>query len=299
MFLKVFLLSDIVAGSSDCIVSQFWDRPHPADSPYLWPCSPTPTLVSWTLWHKALFMSLHLGQNQRLALPLGKWYAQTQPWGWYYHTDTNYLWLETPTQWIHHGGIPQCTWQHSFYGQGKVAHPPSLKDLKKATMAICGQKVILTGYDACNQADCKQDFCQTMLAMVFFRQWGLSLYLAGVQRELQDALSQGIGYAVSDGFLYKDKTGAAAWIIEGLTSNLQLTGQWHMLGQAADQSSFQSQLAGLVRVLYTLTFWPPKSVKPPLQLACDGLSVITCLTLHDQLTLQNLTLIYWRWPEIC
>jgi len=77
MFLKVFLLLEIVKGSSKYIVSQFWDCPHLAASPYLWPRTPTPTGSSWKMWQKALSTSLHLGRNQRLALPLGKWYAQT------------------------------------------------------------------------------------------------------------------------------------------------------------------------------------------------------------------------------
>jgi len=113
-----------------------------------------------------------------------------------------------------------------------------------------------------------------MLAMVFSKQWGLTIQLVGAQRELHDALSSGIGYAVSDG-LYKDAKGVAAWIIEGLTSNLHLIGQWHVPGQEDEHSSFHSELAGIFGVLYTLTFWPPKSIKPPLQLACDGILVIT------------------------
>jgi len=102
----------------------------------------------------------------------------------------------------------------------------------------------------------------------FFLDSGVYVFILQEHKEaeLQDALSQGIGYAVSNGS-YKDKMGAAAWIIKGLTSNLRLTSQWHVLGQAADHSSFQSKLVGLVGVLYMLTFWPPKSVKPPFQLA--------------------------------
>jgi len=186
-----------------------------------------------------------------------------QPRGWYYHTNTNSLWLKTPTQWIRLRGIPQHTRQHSFHGHGEVAHPAPMNEVRKATTATCGQKVILTGFDVCKTVDCNQDFCQAMLAMVFSIQWGLTIQLVGVQRDLHDALSLGIGYAVSDR-LYKDAKGVAAWIIEGLTSNLCLTSQWHVPGQEDDHSSFCSKLAGIVGVLYTLTFWPPKSIKPPL-----------------------------------
>ncbi len=54
-----------------------------------------------------------------------------------------------------------------------------------------------------------------------------------------------------------------------------LVGKWHTLGQPTDHSSFQSLLARLVGVLYTLTFWPPNTSTPNFWLACNGLLVIT------------------------
>ncbi len=111
----------------------------------------------------------------------------------------------------------------------------------------------------------------------FSLQWGLSIQLVGAQAAVWSTLSAGKGYAVSDG-LYKNNTGAAAWIIEGPTSSLCLIGQWYMPGHNNDHSSFRSELAGIVGVLYTLAFWPPLSHKPVLRLACDGLSVVTRLT---------------------
>jgi len=111
----------------------------------------------------------------------------------------------------------------------------------------------------------------------FSSQWGLSIQLVGAQAAIRSALSAGKGYAVSNS-LYKNNTGAAAWIIEGPNSSLRLIGQWYMPSHNEDNSSFWSELAGIVGVLYSLTFWPPSSHKPVLRLACDGLSVVACLT---------------------
>jgi len=101
--------------------------------------------------------------------------------------------------------------------------------------------------------------------------------LTGSQSILLDALTQGWGYAVSDSS-FKDDNGLAAWIIEGHNSTQQLVGQVRTPGHPVDHSSFRSEVAGIVGVLYTLTFWPPCSGKPDLQLACDGLSVVKRLT---------------------
>jgi len=90
------------------------------------------------------------------------------------------------------------------------------------------------------------------------------------------ALSEGIGYAVSDGS-FQDTAGAAAWIIEGSTLTVRLIGKWHTPRPPDAHSSFRSKLAGIVGILYTLTFWAPMTIKPHFRITCDGLSVITRL----------------------
>jgi len=100
MYLKVFWLSDIVIGSSKSIAQQFWDRPHLADSPFSWPKTMLPSPQAWSSWHQALTSALHLGRNQRLAIPLEHWFIQSQPSGWYYHPPTNSLWEVQVHQWI-------------------------------------------------------------------------------------------------------------------------------------------------------------------------------------------------------
>jgi len=54
MHLQVFLLSDIVTGTGESIATQFWDHPHPANSPFEWPLTVSTPQQLWTLWHQAL-----------------------------------------------------------------------------------------------------------------------------------------------------------------------------------------------------------------------------------------------------
>jgi len=100
MFLQAFLLSDIVDGSGRGILSLFWDRPHPLDSSYTWPRTPVPSQAAWRLWQRALATSLNVGRNQKLAVPLGKWFAEAKQLGWYYHLPTNSLWFREQAQWF-------------------------------------------------------------------------------------------------------------------------------------------------------------------------------------------------------
>jgi len=116
-----------------------------------------------------------------------------------------------------------------------------------------------------------------MRATEFAQQWVLELNLTGAQRTFLAALSNGDGYAVCDGS-FKDGNGAAAWIIKGTDSQTRLCRQWYTPGHSDDHSAFRSKLAGLVGVLYSLTFWLPTTTKPLLRIACDGLSVISRLS---------------------
>jgi len=155
--------------------------------------------------------------------------------------------------------------------------PPPVHDLEKASVVHQGQKILLTGSGTCLWEDKNQDFCQKQRTTEFSKQWELSVCLLGSQSAFLDALTQGRGYAVSDGS-YKDDNGSAAWIIEGPNSTLQLVGQLYTPGHPGDHSSFRSKVAGIVGVLYTLTFWPLRTIKPAFHLACNGLLVVKCLT---------------------
>jgi len=152
-----------------------------------------------------------------------------------------------------------------------------MSKIKKATIARHGQKLCLTGYDACEAINTNMDWCQKLCSSEFAIQRGLKINQTGSQSALTNAFSCGLGYAVSDGS-FKDERGSATWIIDGPTSALRLSGQLHTPGKTTDHSSFQSEAAGIIGVMYTLTFWPLVSMKPVLHLACDGLSVINRLT---------------------
>jgi len=79
MFLHVFLLSDIVVGLGNYIPTQFWDQFMLLESTFDWPHTTKPSLNAGILWHTALTAALHLRCNQWLALPLGRWYAESSP----------------------------------------------------------------------------------------------------------------------------------------------------------------------------------------------------------------------------
>jgi len=88
MYLKVFLLSDIVIGSGESIATQFWDWRNLVNSPFEWPHTVPPTQQLWPclqpytldkinglLYHleNGMHSSIHVGVIPINALtPFGK-----------------------------------------------------------------------------------------------------------------------------------------------------------------------------------------------------------------------------------
>jgi len=119
----------------------------------------------------------------------------------------------------------------------------------------------MTRSSPCKQPPARIDPCHQMQASHFSTQWKLNVQLTGAKRAFQVALNHREGFAISDGS-FKDEKGTAAWIIEGSNADIRLVSHWHTPGQPEDHSSFRSELAGIVGVLYTLTFWPPAMEQP-------------------------------------
>jgi len=111
----------------------------------------------------------------------------------------------------------------------------------------------------------------------FAQEWKLELTHTGAITSLRLDLWNGHGYAVSDGS-YKSGNGAAAWIIEGMTAANRLTGVCYTPGCTDDNSSFRSELAGLLGLLHVLTYWKPTIGKPQCCITCDGQLVINQLS---------------------
>jgi len=126
----------------------------------------------------------------------------------------------------------------------------------------------------CEQRSQGIDPCHRLRMAEFSIQWVFKISLQGTQSKLQASLSRGEAYEVSDSS-FKDMTGSVAWIIEGANATNCLIGQWHTLGQPNDHSSFCIELAGIVGVLYTITFWPLQTHQSNFRLAFDGLSVVS------------------------
>ncbi len=72
MHLHVIYLLDICNGSGSRIEQQYWCKGQLADIyPFTWPKSAKLSPSDWNIWRRSLQLSLNLGSQQRLPVPLG------------------------------------------------------------------------------------------------------------------------------------------------------------------------------------------------------------------------------------
>jgi hypothetical protein len=78
-------------------------------------------------------------------------------------------------------------------------------------------------------------------------------------------------WVVSDGSFHPfTRCGTAAWILEGRTTKLQITGKVITPGQAADQSAYRSELAGLLAALTVINALASfHNISSALSIYCD------------------------------
>jgi len=88
-------------------------------------------------------------------------------------------------------------------------------------------------------------------SLQFVKDWEVNFHIIGNCDDLLSAITQGHGFAVSDGS-FKSQQGATAWIIEGTSSSSQVIGECFTPGYGEDHSSFRSKLAGIYSCLLFL-----------------------------------------------
>jgi len=273
MYLRVFLLSDICEGSSNHVLSQFWDKPRPAESPFLWPNSPLPSAADWQCWRNTLHQILHLGRQLQLGKPLGHWnYSAT---GWFFDPETVSLWHVMTQGATHHGQIPKrgrICWFHV------LDHPKENPPLTHwATIIQEGNHLRLTGYGSITKVmKATGNPIEYLRTLTFNQEWSLELQVVGNLDVLLEQVVGGNRLGVSDG-LYRKGSGTAAWIVEGTTADHCMLGQICTPGVDTDHSSFRSELAGIYSLLFTLWYLTRGQPKQRFRLACDGKSVLSKL----------------------
>jgi len=223
MFLHVIFLSDICNGAGSAIDNQYWTGEKPADYYHFqWPQVHKLMRRDWELWQRGLSQGLNLGQQGKLALPLGKWTSQMNSMNrWFTDISGDQLYHLQNDHWTTYSPIPLCRRTQVFHLQ---AHPIDRNEvprpLNRAMVYAHGQAITLTGH---GPIDFQANQTGNRPEQLFWELWKCEESLEGQVEALCDDILHGTVVAVSDGS-FQLGNGAAAWTIEGSTASNRIQG---------------------------------------------------------------------------
>jgi ribonuclease HI len=282
-FLKVITLADITTGDGKRLTDEALAG-EPSGTTwhhYNWPRNPAELSRShWKLWEKALHQAFTSGNTSSTSLqePLGSWLVDpSDSWQWFYDPISNALYHKTDDDWQAYTPTSSRSTHSSrptnkaFKLNPSIFIPPNIRSLEPATTRPLSSlhdsdTVIFTGSAQPHQPAVQQAEEPTL-------QLGMTLQEAvtvlpesekwavescnipeNVDFVIAQAIRNGIAVAASDGS-FDEATGIATsgYQLCSATTELQfdnsITGANQSPGEAEDQSSYRSELAGILGVL--------------------------------------------------
>jgi Reverse transcriptase (RNA-dependent DNA polymerase) len=240
MYLQVLTLAEIVTTDGKEFNDRGWTGVQ-GDKPG-WPNQGVLPPREWTLWRDAIrraFGNANDKSSRTLETPLGDWTTE-QPHRWWYNQDFRKIYKQTDhvTAFTAIEQRARRSQEGSFIRTGREQFVPA--GSLPATVHKSGETMILRGYSH-----------QRLPIPISSDEW----WGARQQRNPSDdgdsiiaKIEQGIAKAVADGS-FKDGWGTASGIVTGSSPTNDLTIDVITPGQAKDQCSFRSELAGLLAII--------------------------------------------------
>ena len=292
LYLKVFTVADISTGKGTHIRDEAWngiayDNGRDTSA---WPLWGKPALSSWTKWRSALQSTFCDKQNKKLSIPLGKWIHIPSTWKWY----------SLPRNGKH---TLVCKHQNKFYiykrtGRSNIA--PRFYKLRKPIEDITPSQLIPTTIKSVDKyyimspphsVETHLDNGEVNHSTVMTPWLNVDTYRKGAERAIKHAIENNRAVAVSDGSYAPNLgIGTASWCISTQNKANLLTAGAISPGPTHIQSSYRSEILGLLGVLEGLTNFCAKwnIQKGSCTILCDGLSAlnrvqqVTCETINTR-----------------
>ena len=276
IYLRAFTLSDIVTGDGLRIRDEAWNgRQYCNGRNYKnWPIWGRPGLQAWATWRTALRKTFCTRVVKRLDVPLGNWIEVPTEWHWFSATlkSPNDILIEKTSKGYR---------QYRKYGRSKLQKKYSLQ--VKQISNIDGMELLPTTVKKVHNYYIKDEPCQINEAANskgtnIRTQWlNVDPCRTGSVRLLVNALKRGSAIAVSDGSYLEEKgVGTASWVISTDDKKNMITARAISPGQARYQSSYRSEILGLLGILEELdAICKTQYIKRgKCRIFCDGISAL-------------------------
>ena len=277
LYLQAFTLADLSTGSGTHIRDEAWNgiKYKPGRDTTQWPVWGKPTQASWTKWRTALKATYCHEFPKRLSKPLGNWIYVPETWEWYNTT------IDSKPTLIKRRG--QAYYMYKQQGRSKLVYR-FYKRCKKISLDNTFMltpvtiKSIHNSYLMSVSLSCTIRQCQTQTPSNERTTWlNIEKYRKGSQRCIKEAIENDRAIAVSDGSYSVEKgTGTASWCISTQNKDNFITAGAISPGEATIQSSYRSEILGLLGILEELDqfckVW--NVTKGSCTIMCDGISAL-------------------------
>lgn len=169
-------------------------------------------------------------------------------WEWYFSPTMEQLLKLDKGTWHFFPHVIKRNKLPAFANRGTPTDPPP--DICRATVYMNREHIIYTGYDSilCNVSRPNSSLIDCLIKSKPDEHWCIShALIQGDGNDIAQAILQGEAIAVSD-CSFKDKYGTAAWVLEGNNHRGRNSGAVIVPGNAEDQLSYKSELAGIDKV---------------------------------------------------
>jgi exonuclease III len=253
LYFKAFLLSDIVTGDGKKIITEVWmGRQYTPQSRSIknWPLWGKPTSNEFNIWRSALKLTFCTSYDRKLKQPLGSWTKLPPSWSWFLRQYEGNLELLKKVE----NNVFECYEKSGrsqlvqrFVSTNRTTTRKDNMEIWPTTVSTSGTFTIADGFSSiepqkdCSVSDNPKYQCQWLC---------VDKYQKGSMTDLLRDIRLGHAIAVSDGSYYEQSgESGAAWIIASPDRKNFITATAIPPGPISIQSSYRSELVGLLALL--------------------------------------------------
>jgi hypothetical protein len=261
LYLQAYFISDLATASGETLSHHAWEgtrRIFGKTNHCKWPEQGNPSKASWDIWRKFVKSTL-LARGLRLKKGLGLWLRKDLDiWQGYFSPSLDGLVQIKPdgTKLLHSRHIPIITVNNFKQIGTPINQLPT--DLQKASVTISRKntwRLIDTGnFVYIPETPSFDNFCSYLAGNPPLNPWCFKdIVFPDILAPLLQDLENGTVRLVCDGsFDPSSCTGAAAWVLEGVTSDTLIEGKIVTPGEPIDHSAYRSELAGILAAMSVL-----------------------------------------------
>ena len=278
LYLKAFTLSDITTGCGLKIREEAWHgiKYDTGRNTSQWPIWGKPALLSWTKWRTALRSSLCANYNRILNVPLGNWIQIPLEWKWFttWHRQKKVLIKKENDQIYLYNRVGRSELHKRFSDQRKKVKIPNGKVIIPTTVRKQGNYWIMSNSPGIDIVEKENTNHENKDGISWLN---IQPFSKGAQSSIKRAIENNTAIAVSDGS-YSEilGLGTASWIISTQNKEHLLTAGALAPGGKSIQSSYRSEILGLLGILEALHHfclkW--KITEGSCVIMCDGISAL-------------------------